>query len=508
MCAVSAISSFEPARKPPPPDDAATVNLFAKIFLGFWLSTVAIIASWLLAGQAFTPFDESIPAAPAMESGFPDPHPGPPRGRPDARGAPNPALSEFGRGPRNLYRIYYGLQTVGESELQRWIVQREKEDNIDIRLLDENGKEIFGRKLVDGSEQVVQRLSGFRRRTLYRENDTVLFGQEFYRPEWGKLQLIIAAHPPASPVVAFLTKHLWFRLLLAFVISGAISYAISRYLTRPLKNLQVASRELEEGNLATRISVPSRGGDETSELARDFNSMAAQLQEKIQAQKRLLSDVSHELRSPLARMRVALALAEKEPARCEDQLKRIELETERLDILIEQLLSAPETQADMEDILDLVSLLHQVCEDADFEARAQGKSLRLSCPLPEALVRSHGDLLKKALENVTRNAVHYTRETSEVLVSLSEQGGRWVISVEDQGPGVPEEQLEKIFVPFYRIDEARQRETGGFGLGLSIARRAVEQHGGSILASNLHKPGVAQGTTGLKIEITLPQGAG
>ena len=482
------------------------MNLFAKIFLGFWLSTVAIAASWLLAGQAFTPLEEDIGSGPGAERLFPEAMGRPPRPGGDARGAPGPSLGELGRGPRNLYRIYYGLQNVGRDELQGWILRRENEENIDIRLIDADGKEIFGRKLVAGSDKVIERLAGFRRRVLHREEDVLFFGQEFYRPEWGPLQLIIAAHPPSSAVVAFLTRHLWLRLLLAVIISGTIAYAVSRYLTRPLKNLQQASRELAEGNLAARISVPSTGGDETSELARDFNSMAAQLQEKIQAQKRLLRDVSHELRSPLARMRVALALAERDPSRSAEQLRRIEIESERLDVLIQQLLSAPETRADMEDSLDLVALLKQVCEDAEFEARAEGKGLQLDCPVTEAVVKSHGDLLKKALENVIRNAVHYTRKDTDVSVALSEHPNGWRISVEDHGPGVPDEQLEKIFDPFYRIDEARQRETGGFGLGLSIARRAIEQHGGTISAQTRYAASAqtAGNLLGLRVSISLP----
>lgn len=460
------------------------MNLFAKIFLGFWLSTAAIIASWLLAGQAFTPFDEAISPAPREKSpfaaaprrpGFPEvPEPG---------GMPVPGLREFGPGPRGIYRIYYGLQNVSRDQLLAWIKQHEKEEGVDIRLIDVQGREVFGRELIPGSEQIIERLAGFRRRALHREGDVVLFGQEFYRPEWGPLQMIIATRPPTSAVVKFLTQHLWLRLLLAVVISGAISYGISRYLTRPLKNLQQASRSLADGDLATRIAVPLTGGDETSELARDFNSMAEQLQAKVQAQKRLLGDVSHELRSPLARMRVALALAEKEPARIAEQLRRIELETERLDTLIEQLLSAPDTHGSMEDSIDLVALLSEICDDAGFEAQAESKGLQLDCAAAEAVVRSHGDLLKRAFENVIRNAVHYTQPGTTVSVRLSRQATNWLVSIEDRGPGVPEDQLEKIFEPFYRIDEARQRETGGFGLGLSIARRAIEQHGGTICAT-------------------------
>ena len=400
--------------------------------------------------------------------------------------------------PRNMFRIYYGLQNVSAENLRGWIREQEKKEDIDIRLLNERGEEIFERELLPGTDKILQRLSGFRRRAALREEKLMLFGQQLYRPEWGSLNLIIGARPPASPIVKLLTEHLWLRLLLALLISGAISYAVSRYLTKPLKSLQLASRELADGNLATRLQVSDRGGDETDELARDFNSMAEQLQEKIQAQKRLLNDVSHELRSPLARLRVALALAEREPQRVAEQLQRIEMETERLDELIGQLLSVPDTQIDMEDSLDLVGLLQQLCADADYEAQNADRRIEFASHLDEVIVRTHGDLLKKALENIIRNAMHYTPTGTAVGVSLGANNGSWLITVDDTGPGIPDADLERIFQPFYRIDEARQRETGGYGLGLSIARRAVEQHGGSIVAENREQ--------GLRVTIRLPAG--
>ncbi len=463
------------------------MNLFAKIFIGFWLSTAAVIGSWILAAQYFDPpAAQSEMFRPPPMKGLPPP----PDGRRPPLGGP------MARPPRQIFQIYYGLQNVASEELQTWIEQQENSENIDIRLYDAEGEEIFGRASLVGTQSILDKLSGFRRRATHREGNIRLFGQEMYRPEWGQLNLVIAQRPPVSPVIAFLREHLWLRLLLALLISGLISYAVSRYLTGSLKNLQQASRALAEGDLNTRIKVSQRGGDETDELARDFNSMAEQLQEKIQAQKRLLSDVSHELRSPLARLRVALALAEKDPARAGEQLARIERETERLDELIGQLLSAPDTHIDFEDRIDLVILLESLCGDADYEARQQGKSVKFNSDLSELVIRSHGDLLNKALENVIRNAVKHTEDESVVEISLVQDNNSVMIQVADRGPGIPANALEKIFEPFYRLDESRQRETGGFGLGLSIARRAVEQHGGTIVAHNLPQ--------GLCVTIHLP----
>lgn len=468
------------------------MNLFAKIFLGFWLSMVAIIFSWLLAGQYFIPFEEIQPPPQAPQTDFTQPF-GPHGNR--NRG---PELREISSASRDIYRIFYGLQTIAVTDLEDWIREREREDGVDIRLVDSKGQEIFGRELLPGSDQVITRLEGFRRRVLQREAGRLLFGQEMFRPEWGPLKLIISRRPPKSALVRFLTDHLWLRLLLATLISAAISYAISRYLTRPLQSLQSASRELAKGNLSARIEVPQRGGDETDALGRDFNTMAEQLQEKINSQQRLLSDVSHELRSPLARMRVALALAEKNPEGGGEQLARIEREAELLDELIGQLLHSQDTGEAMQDSLDLVALLQQICEDAAFEAKAQSRDLRFSAGTDEAILLTQGDLLKRALENVVRNAVRHTAADTSVSVRLEANDTLFRITVEDCGPGIPEPELEKIFEPFYRVDEARQRETGGFGLGLSIARRAIERHGGSISAEN------RSDTEGLRVTIRLP----
>jgi signal transduction histidine kinase len=514
------------------------LNLYAKIFIGFWLSMIVIIASWMLAGRYIDPLPEQFDLrdeealrdaltrggqARGPELRGPEPggsRPRGPEGRPDNRGmdfrgpgggerpprdmrpGPGPRRPEIDaeskglRPPRNLYRIYYALQNINEAALPAWIEQTENETGLNIFLVNPQGKEILGRELIPGTEKIVEKLSGFRRRTALREGRISLFGQEIHRPGQGMVIAIVANTLPASPIMKALTEHLWLRLLLAIVISGLISYAVSRYLTRPLKQLQLASRKLASGDLDARIDVPDRGGDETDELARDFNSMAEQLQREMQAQKRLLRDVSHELRSPLARLRVALALAEQQPEKQAEQLRRIERETERLDELIGQLLAVPENKINLEDSLDLVILLRELSDDASFEAQQENKSILYRTVLDEAVVKTRGDLLKKALENVIRNALGYTSPGSSVLIELDKTAGFFRVSVTDQGPGIPEAALDRIFEPFYRVDDARQRETGGYGLGLSIASRSIKQHNGSIRAENTG--------TGLMVEITLP----
>jgi two-component system sensor histidine kinase CpxA len=523
------------------------INLNAKIFLGFWLSTIAIIGSWLLAGEYFDAFpslleESEVPAPenigqgdfvrtpttpgdgpsterrPRMEEGrrppprdrvqdgVPQrPRREPPRG--EARPRPQRDQAETGnrspRGgpsPRDMYRIFYELQNVGEARLPQLIKRIEASQKLRVYLIDDRGQEIFGKTLETGTNVILRELDGFRRRTQHREAGVTLIGQKFYRSEWGQLTLVIASDPPASPIIKVLTEQLWLRLLLALVISGLISFLVSRYLTRPLKRLQLASRQLALGDLAVRIDVPEKGGDETDELARDFNSMAEQLEEKIQAQRRLLNDVSHELRSPLARLRVAIALAERDPESIAQQLARMERETERLDELIGQLLAIPDAQLELEDSLDMVALLSELVTDANFETQQELEQITLDTQLIEAIVATHSDLLKKALENVIRNALHHTPAQQQVVIQLWQENKSYHIEVRDSGPGIPPDMLEKIFEPFFRLDESRQRETGGYGLGLSIAKRAVVQHGGSITAQNTRD--------GLCVSIVLPVRSG
>lgn len=455
------------------------INLYGKIFIGFWLSMIAIIGSWLLAGHYVDNYPEpQLPQEPLTH-------------RSELREPPPGALP-----PRHMFRIYYAMQNLEAEELPAWIRNQEKQHDIRILLLDENRQEVFQRERVKGTDEVIDKLGRFRRRANLRSEDVSLFAQRLHRPELGAVTMVVASYPPASPLIKLLTEHLWLRLLLAVIISGLISYLVSRYLTRPLKELQQASRHLAEGNLDTRIEVASSGGDETAELARDFNTMASQLQQRIQEQKRLLHDVSHELRSPLARLRVAIALAEREPDNSAAHLQRMERETERLEELIAQLLVVPGARIPLDDSLDLVGLLKELVDDANFEARGSDKSVVLLTSLGEAVVKTHSDLLKKALENVIRNALHYTAVDTRVEVTVTGSPGQYQITVDDHGPGIPAEELERIFEPFYRVDEARQRDTGGFGLGLAISKRAVAQHNGQIDASNTG--------SGLRISIDLP----
>jgi two-component system sensor histidine kinase CpxA len=284
-------------------------------------------------------------------------------------------------------------------------------------------------------------------------------------------------------------------------------YLLSWYLTKPIVRLRAATRQLAAGDLTARSGAPAgERRDEVAGLMRDFDAMAERMELLVKAQSRLLNDISHELRSPLARLNVALGLArQRAGVESADMLDRIELEASRLNELIGRIL----TLARLEDGEQRVSqtpvplgeLVATVAEDAEFEAQERRCHVHTVIPDRDWDVRGNDSLLHSAVENVVRNAIRYTQEgtTVEIQLAGAEQSGKSeaVLRVSDSGPGVPPDALAKLFEPFYRLDDARGRLTGGVGLGLAITERAVRFHGGKVAAFNR-----AEG--GLMVEIRLP----
>ena len=443
-------------------------KLFARIFLGFWLITTAVLASWMLANQYF----ESRPGATLEHR-----PPGPPRGF--------------------ILQMIYDLQNDEASQLPVLIARARAEHEVEIYLLTRQGEDLLERAVPAEVRRVAGELRGPRRRAHLSAGGAQLLAFDIYRPDRGALHAVFVFRPSSHRLLSLLGSSLWLRISLAVVISGLLCFGLSRLMTRRLKALQSASRRLADGDLEARLQVRQRGGDETDELARDFNSMAQQLQTRIEAQKRLLGDVSHELRSPLARLRVALALAQEHPADTARHLQRIERETERLEELIGELLASQAADGALDRQLDLVALLRQLTADASYEGNAADKGVVFQHDSDQALVASRGDLLRRGLENILRNALQHTPSGTAVQVSLEAVGGEYQLRVEDSGSGVPEAELDRIFDEFYRTDTARARDTGGYGLGLAIARRAVRQHGGQIRARNTDR--------GLLVTVTLPR---
>ena len=298
--------------------------------------------------------------------------------------------------------------------------------------------------------------------------------------------------PRTSLRPMFLTpEHLFF--LVAAVL---LCYWLTYHLTRPVADLQKAVERFGRGDLAARAGSLRR--DELGQLARTFDRMADRIETLLAAEHRLLLDISHELRSPLARLGVAVELA-RSGDNLDSALNRIQRESDRLNALVSQLLQVTRAEGDpnslRRDPLRLDLLLQQLVQESEIEAAARG--CRLLCRASQPLtVQGDPELLRRAFENVLRNAIRYSPQGRDVEISVGRREFLAVVEIRDFGPGVPEEALPRLFDAFYRVETDRDRSSGGIGLGLSIARRAIELHHGSIRARNPHP--------GLQVEIQLP----
>lgn len=285
-----------------------------------------------------------------------------------------------------------------------------------------------------------------------------------------------------------------FRFSVAILIGGFICYLLSLYLLRPIRILQRAAKKLGQGEFQTRVqALLGHRKDEIGELARDFDEMAARLESLVLSKQQLLQDISHELRSPLARLSVALEIARDKSPAVEKELMRIAYETDKLNELIRQILSLASLDASQNEIafekIDIVELIHSIVSDANYEIQHRVIPIRLTTPQTcEAEVCY--PLLRSAIENIIRNALRYTPEDQPINITLLQKEDNIHISIEDSGPGIPEEKLSQVFDPFFRVDDSRTQRTGGFGLGLAIAKRAILLHKGHIYAKNLSQGGL------------------
>ncbi|AZO29855.1 MULTISPECIES: ATP-binding protein [unclassified Mesorhizobium] len=274
-----------------------------------------------------------------------------------------------------------------------------------------------------------------------------------------------------------------FGILISSAISAA---ALARYLIRPVVHLRDGLSALAHGRFDVRIGHKMAGRkDEVSALAHDFDSSAARLQELQDAQQRLFHDVSHELRSPLSRLQAVGGVLRQSPAKLDAMLDRMDREVERLDALVGEVLTLARLTAGSRlplktQTLDVIDLLNEILGDAAFEAQAREVSITTNVD-DSFLAEVEGELICRALENVIRNAVKYTAEHSHITVQCETTADLLKVCVADQGPGVRRDELERIFQPFSRGNDAAPR--GGYGLGLAIARQAIERHGGRVYAS-------------------------
>jgi two-component system sensor histidine kinase CpxA len=292
------------------------------------------------------------------------------------------------------------------------------------------------------------------------------------------------------------------RWSVALLVSGFICYLLTRHLTIPVLRLREASQHLAAGELSTRAaSGMERRRDELGSLVRDFNAMAGRIEELVSRQRQLIYDISHELRSPLARLNVALDLGRQRKGN-DPAFDHMEQDIECLNEMIERLLTVARLDTSAAPVsmaqVDLTDLVSQIVRSAEFELQERSGTIRLSSA-GQYVIQGNAELLHSAIENVIRNAVRYTGSGNAVDVRLEPAGTPKTVRivVRDYGSGVPEAELSKIFQPFYRVADDRNRESGGTGLGLAIADRVVRIHTGTIHARNATPHG-------LEVEIRLP----
>jgi len=444
-------------------------SLFLKIFFCFWLAAAAMIGTLNIM---------------LWSSFIQDPNPE------RRRGALGEALNLYAESAVQVY------DSEGPQAFEQFVNRSLKEAGTEIELFDGDGKSLTSPTPTDASS-----VASEIKQTQQHISHVTALG----RMTWGRP--VVA---PSGRVFIFVTRlrqPYVFRGLppwgigLSILAAGVISYLLALYLTSPVKKLKSVVQSFAEGNLDVRVA-PQLGGrhDELADLGREFDHMAERIAALISSQKRLLADISHELRSPLARLTVALELARKNTTgKGSAALDRIEMETERVNALVGQLLALTRLESGAERVppetVVLEDVVQQVIDDANYEAKPLHKEVRV-LELAPCVVRGSSELLRSGIENVIRNAIRYTAEGTAIEVSLTSRLDAAIVTVRDHGPGVPDSELQHIFEPFYRVGEARERSSGGVGLGLSIADRTIKLHGGSIRAENVND--------GLLITIEIP----
>lgn len=435
-------------------------SLYWKIFVSFWLATILIIitTAWIISHVT------KKSSLPAQEQLFMDSY-------------ANAAVATFESGEHAA--LLKWLNKIGISRHMTLYLISSTGEIIGAEAPPENVKEVAENLLKDQLSEGILK-SG----KLIVSHEILSTSGKFYR-------LAAVSEKPISHFIEIPWAGLAIRLLLATFISGLICYLLSRYLTQPLRSLEMAAKSIATGKLNTRVGhLRGHHKDEIAQLSDEFDRMAEQIEALVNSKERLLQDISHELRSPLARLQIAIELGKnKSKQLAEPEFKRMELECSRLNALISEVLDFARLDKSTIELhrskVNIPVLLKGIIKDANYEALNEVSRVRINKMEPCYLVVDQR-LLHRAIENIVRNALHYSPPTEPIFISLHyDDPKEYVfISIKDKGPGVPEKQLEKIFNPFYRVDTSREKKTGGYGLGLAIASRAIQLHQGRISAQN------------------------
>lgn len=454
------------------------LNLYWKIFLAFWLSTL------LMVGGAFW-LSQYIPVNNSFEQGPP---------------------------PRALAREARRLLRSGQTEeFERWAEELKRRHHVEFFLFGHDGNALFNASQSPYSaaqwHEFLQLLAKARGNSLARGRHIYIsrtaHHRAFHRTQNDIARYVMKVPTPKSEFERLFIRNASIRFGISVVISGLLCLWLARYFTVPIRRLRTAMNQVSAGDYGVRTMTGNEAGsDELKLLAADFDRMTEKVEDTLGNQARLIKDVSHELRSPLARLQAALGLAQQKNTADNDrdvsaELNRIESEVQAIDELIEQILSLPQQNIALTDAVDLKGLLVHCIENSSASASGKNLTVELDTDLDEAVVTTRGRLLNSVFENLLQNAIRFAPHSSRVKVQLTEQNQHFHITVEDQGPGVDEQHIEKLFTPFYRASEARERDSGGHGLGLAIAERNVRLHGGEIIARNLTPHGFS-------VQVILP----
>jgi two-component system sensor histidine kinase CpxA len=381
-----------------------------------------------------------------------------------------------------LYQAIRAYEGGGHSELDRYLAALNEFEGPGRYLTDSSGRDLLTGEdrsaLLEGSQ-------GLRRSFMNIGNKLVV---RVASPDWRYRYVIVNL-----PLYGFAAFAPYYFLLLAVV--AVLFWFLAMHFAWPLRRLAGAVRRFGGGDLTARVEMHRR--DEIGEVGRSFDNMAARIQTLLTAERQLLQDVSHELRSPLTRLSLAADLVGTAGDR-EAAVSRLRRETSRLSDLVNSLLQMTMAEGDPQafrvEEVSLSDILRGVVWDCQLEAEQRGCHIEVDAPED---VRTLGDteLLQRAIENIVRNAIRYSPGGAPVETEIVVSEARTVLTVRDHGPGVPEDLLPKIFSPFFRVDESREASSGGIGLGLAIAQRAIRLHQGEIRAANA--------APGLRISIVL-----
>ncbi|MFH0782160.1 MAG: ATP-binding protein [Pseudomonadota bacterium] len=407
----------------------------------------------------------------------------------------------------------------GKDEYDAFVGDLRDGAGIEIQLVGTDNRTITGEPLQGKQIQLVEKARKEHRIFQEKTAITLTIAKEIAVKD-GDTSVVIGAHafgpppgmrPPGRGEPPFFSRMLppffgpgeVIRTVIMMIMVSVVCYLLARSLVIPIRRLQKIAQQITGGDYSARVGNSlGQAGNEIADLGRDFDVMVDRTETVINSQKRLLRDISHELRSPLARLNVALELAKKRlDGEHDSALAKIGQEADRLNQLIGHLLILSRLESGVGPMItehvDLAALLREVAADADFEASLSSRGVALVA-VAEVTVAGSRELLLRAIENIVRNAARYTAPDTQVEIVLAIREGKALISISDYGPGVPEKDLAHLFEPFYRVAKARERGSGGVGIGLAIAMQAVKAHGGTVVVKNAGHP------HGLEVTITLP----